>query len=336
MLLMPYKIDIFNYRSNNLKKYLKVFLSILLSFAFITYFLNYIDINEIIHLLKGVNFKLLLVCFVIYFVFTILRSIRIKILINNKLILRQIIPILLTYNLLNLIIPFRLGELSYIFLLKRTKVVSSALAFSSLVYIRLLDIFFLFVLFCVFIPFVNNFMVIFLPNNTIGISFIIIVIFMSLICLYYSTNLRNLLRKLASYSFRNFSFKKLIDYCISVLDIIESYKLNNTLKVSNLLTFFIWILIFVFYYLLSLSIGTALSFFDFSLCVLLINLTGLLPIQGVAGFGTFEGAVILGQISFGVPLNDAISLSFSLHILYLFHLIFFGIFGLVFTALYSK
>ena len=313
-----------------MKKFLRLCLSIILSLFLISYFLKYIEIRDVVAILKGADIKLLLISFAIYFAFSVLRSVRIKILTNEKLMLKQIMPILLTYNLLNFIIPFRLGELTYIFLMKRTRKVSNTLAFASLAYIRALDIVFLFFLFGLSMLFIRNVSGTILQYKTLGIFFVMIILMISFGLLYFSSIARNILNKLQNTLGHRFYVRRWIGYVLRTLYIINSYRSNRIFILSNFLTLFIWLLIFLFYYLLAMSIGTSLSFFDFSLCVLLINLTGLLPIQGVAGCGTFEGAVMVGVSSFGVLLSDALSFSLSLHILYIIHFISFGLIGLLF------
>ena len=62
--------------------------------------------------------------------------------------------------------------------------------------------------------------------------------------------------------------------------------------------------------------------------VVFINITVILPIQGFAGFGSYEGAVILALTVFGIPLTNAISFSYALHILYIGFFMIFGVLGL--------
>jgi uncharacterized membrane protein YbhN (UPF0104 family) len=214
--------------------------------------------------------------------------------------------------------------------MKRTKEVSTPMAFASLAYIRTLDVLFTFILFGLNILFIGNVSGVTVQYKNIGTAFFIIIASISFGLLYYSVIIRSSLGKLSGNISQSFFLKKWIDYVIKILDIICSYRSSRIFLVSNVLTFFIWSLILAFYYLLALSIGISLSFFEFSICVLLINFTGLLPIQGVAGFGTFEGAVIIGLTSFGVPLSNAIAFSISLHILYIIYFMLFGIAGYMF------
>lgn len=312
-----------------MKKSLRLLLSIGLSLILLAYFFEYAEFCEVVALLKKVDGMLLFICFFFYSALSVLRSFRIKILIHKKLSINQIIPILLKYNVLNFVMPFRLGELTYLYFMKRTRKVSVHLALASLAYIRVIDILYLFILFCVCIFFAKNVSGDILHYRVAGIFFGSFALLVALVLLFCNAIIRNLLNKLLHSLGRTLPIKKLSDFITRTLDNIDSYRTEGTLMASNLLTLFIWILIFGFYYSLALSIKTELSFFDFSLVVLLINLTALLPIQGVAGVGTFEGAVILGMTNFGIPLTTAIPFSLSLHILYICYFVTFGIIGVM-------
>ncbi|MDY6845058.1 MAG: lysylphosphatidylglycerol synthase domain-containing protein, partial [Thermodesulfobacteriota bacterium] len=125
------------------------------------------------------------------------------------------------------------------------------------------------------------------------------------------------------------TLKRYIDYFIEIFNTFRSYRSSRSFFVLHFLTLIIWFLIFLFYYLLALSVGLTLSFSSFSLCVLLINLAGLLPVQGIAGLGSFEAAVILGLTNFGIAFDNALSFSVSLHILYVAFFLVFGLIGIL-------
>jgi hypothetical protein len=62
-----------------------------------------------------------------------------------------------------------------------------------------------------------------------------------------------------------------------------------------------------------------------SIALLLI----LIPIQGIAGFGTTEGALTIAFVVLGFQIDPVILYSFSYHILSLFFSIIFGLLGLI-------
>jgi len=117
-----------------------------------------------------------------------------------------------------------------------------------------------------------------------------------------------------------------------VRESLESFKVLNSRKllISSLLyTVLIIFFQYVFYYFIMKGIGLEINFFQVMAGSVFILLIAVLPIQGVAGLGTFEGAWSIALIYFGIAGKDAISASFVLHTLQLAYLIVIGLAGLM-------
>lgn len=288
-----------------------------------------VDVDKVFWLIKNTNLNLLLFAFLFYICLNLIRSIRIYFSVNRQIEIKKIIPILLTYNFINFTVPFRLGEFSYVFLIRRSQMVSTSLAFTSLAFIRILDVLFLFVVFFLFSLFGGDDSAIWGKYKLLsGLIVSVIVITVSIFWKFLERIKRYVLKlKQSSHNWR--LIDKILNGTHVLLETLNVYR-KSFFLLAIFSTACIWFIIFGFFYILASSVGTSLSFFHFSVCVLLINLTGLLPIQGIAGFGTFEGAVVLGQIGFGIPFEEALAFSVSLHILYLMYFGSFGIAGMFF------
>ncbi len=277
-------------------------------------------------LLADVSIRFLLVASMIYLLLTWLRSWRIKLLLNDQLGLRRIMPIVLSYNLLNFIVPLRLGELSYISLVRRTGKISTPQAVASLTYFRFLDVLFLCVLIAFGILLFGEQMegVVRLREAiAIFAAFLVAV----LLCCFSLTAIRSALLRTSRHARPGKRIlHRLLPSLIQVVETLISYNSARLVMAASLLTLAIWVLVFTFLYTLALSLGIEISFYHFSLSVLLINIFTLFPIQGLAGFGNFEGAVILGLGAYGFSLDQSLPVGIALHLLYI---IFFVVFGLV-------
>ena len=97
-----------------IKDIIKWGIAIIISVVLVYILLAETDVNKIIETIRNVNLFYLGLFLLFYFLLMVLRSIRFKKVLGNKLSLNQLLPIVLFQNLLLNIIPFRIGVLSYI------------------------------------------------------------------------------------------------------------------------------------------------------------------------------------------------------------------------------
>jgi len=102
-------------------------------------------------------------------------------------------------------------------------------------------------------------------------------------------------------------------------------KSKRIMLISVLSTMGIVVSQYIFYYSIITSLGLKISFIQVVIGSIGILMISILPIQGIAGFGTYEGAWGISLYYFGINKEVAITTSFVMHIMQLVYLIFLAI-----------
>ena len=306
-----------------MKKITRFLISLIISVLLLYLLLNQINTNDVWQILKQADINYLLIAMFFYVIMMAFRSIRFEILLKKKIKFNKLLPIVFVHSFLTNIIPFRMGELSYIYLLKKVKKQSYSKGLSSLLIARIFEFGVMIIVLIIAIIFSNN-----LPNQH-GFQNIIPFLFIALILcvitilsmIFFHDLILNLLENSLK-KFPKFIKEKLNDFMTSF----KSYKSRKILFLTliySILTYLTGV-IFTYYIILALN-------FSLPINVLIITITfsilsSVLPINGIAGLGTVEGiwALVLGY--FGYSLESAVLLSLSLHII---QLIFTSVLGLI-------
>lgn len=307
-----------------MKKILKYLFSITISVLLLYFLLSKINLQEIIKVFSQTNIFYLIIGGVLYLLMMIFRSLRFRTLLNNKLKATELLPIVLFQSFLSNILPFRVGELSYVILLKKKKYnISKGL--SSLLIARIFDFGVLISILIISILLSKNLPSKDIFNNMIPILFIALsIIVIAIICMIFLHDfilkiMQNLLKKLPKIKLLD----KFNEFIISFKNYKSKRMLLKTLYYAIVIYFFG--IISNYYFIKSLG-------FELPLNILIITITfsvlsSVLPINGFASLGTMEGiwVIILGYFNYGV--QTAILISFSLHIILLLFSVLFGVIG---------
>jgi glycosyltransferase 2 family protein len=316
-----------------MKKFLKVFLSVILSGVLIYLLLSKINIKEIYDTLANASLFYLGVCFFIYLLMGLIRAWRFKILLKKLLSFRDIFNITLFHNFMNNIIPFRMGELSYIYLIKKVKNGSYSKGISTLIIARVFDFLSLVLIFFISLFFSSGLMyglkielLLFICGGLVLITLLLtyflifkqryLLIFFNTIVILVSRFNKSLSIKISKEAKR-------------LLKNFEEAKTKKEISLFFISSMLITILSFTFTFFMVLSVGYTVPYGVVVIASSLSILGSLLPIYGVAGFGTVEGVWVLVLSYFNFGLESAIVLSFSFHIIQLLFSALFGIFGWV-------
>ncbi|MFH2021034.1 MAG: lysylphosphatidylglycerol synthase transmembrane domain-containing protein [archaeon] len=288
-----------------MKKLIRIGLSILVSIILVFVLLSKIEPMQIIETIRLVNIPILALSFLAYFILMVLRAMRFGILTSIKV--KDMLPIVFFHNFMNNIVPMKLGELTYVYLTKKKSTFKHSL--SSLVLVRIIDIIIIGSSLLIALLYTRSELL----NGTI--NYIIISLALLFLGLVVFLTMPNLIEKILPDKgflgkIRNiFSFK--------------SYPLWMILK-TFALSLGCYFFMMAFTYIMFISMNLILPVNIFLIAISMTLLSGTIPINGIAGFGTIEGVLVLVLSIFGYPHQETIVIAFSLHIL---QLIFSGIFG---------
>jgi len=288
------------------KKLLHLIFSLIITIAFIVLFEKYIGFENFLKLFKQISVYQFFIAFFFYFLSYLVRTYRWSFTLDLKEF-SKLFKLTVYNTFFNIILPFRTGEVSFFYLLKKegVHIVDSTMSF---LITRIFDGLGLMAVF--------------------AFSYLIFKGFLSFALISFLA---------VPFSFYIFAFiLKFIKH-----EKVKSYN-KDKLRFSNLAYIYLLsVLTFVlkftaFYFVIPTQID--ISFFQTILASATADLTTILPIHGIAGIGTYESGYAGSLIFlFDIDKNTAFLLSFLVHTFILFSssLIFILIF-LYFKAIQGK
>jgi uncharacterized protein (TIRG00374 family) len=311
------------------RKYLTKLVSVGVGIILISWLLSQLDLSVAIEIIRDVPISLLIVGFLCYAASFYLRAVRFKLLLPKDQPVQHLFPIILVhYTALN-IIPARLGELSYVYLLKKVNNVSPGCSLSSLILARVFDQIAISILFLIFSRFVN------LPTpwlNTLKWSveiFLVVILAILILILAYKDKFVDLLKKLLIRvkGDRYPVTQRIMHQLENIVEAFQAIQVKKqALKVLGL-SLLIWLCLFSVNYALLKAFDVPLAYAETVLASTVIILSAL-PLASLSFFGLHEITWTGLAVALGVPKNVAIVSAFGTHIIATMYLFLFGILGL--------
>ena len=254
-----------------------------------------------------------------YLLAILFRALRFKWLIHSKDIsFPDLFRITAFYHLSLMVLPSKLGELSYPYFLNKISGMTVTEGLASLIVSRVYDFFIiLMILLFIFIGFqglfkVNPFLVILLITFLIG--FIVLVFF------YMSSFLgwlSNVLGRISQWTgARNVRFVLWIQRKMSEMaEDFYAIKARKTYFPVSLTSLASWVMIFWTFYAYMKGFGIEISFTKMILGSTVGVIANALPISGIGNWGTLEAGWAVGFIMVGLSKEKAIATGFGVHII---------------------
>ena len=294
----------------------KAFLSFGISSVIILLLLSAIDVDHIFTALLQVNGFFYLLGFLAYVTSYILRALRFRVLFKTNT-LGQYVLIVAGHMFFNHILPFRSGELSLPFFLKRI---------TNIPYSQSISLFMLLRLFDVIVIIITFFTVLLWGGDSPNIQILTFSLLILILCIIGLLNLKTL-------------FLKIITYITYILP--EKYTphlkefeihINQALTLSpkvHIQLFLLSLLDRICNYAVTIFLVKGMSF-DISFVPLIIanaaaSLSNVLPINSIGSFGTLELGWTGALMYYDIPKDIAISSGFSFHLLFITYTIGIGL-----------
>ncbi len=303
-----------------MKKFFKILISAVITVVLLYFLLAQFDIKKLIDVLSKANLIFLFGAFLLYLSLIFIRTLRFRILLKKSLSFLEMFPIICKHTFFKVILPFKIGELSFVYMLRKKKH-SIGKSLSSLIVARIFDFFIMTFVFIMMIIFSYNIDTN-LFSNIIPYALLLSValVFALLIMLFFPDFIIKILNKV--------NLKKLSHLVSPFKEIRSRSILTKTFFMSTLH----YIVSMVSTYLIMLSVGFNLPLNIFVITITLSTLSGFLPINGIAGLGTVEAVIALVLSSFGYSTAESIILGFSIHIIQIFFVVAVGAIGWLFPT----
>lgn len=302
--------------------------SIILSLAVITYVLMKLDWQAAIDTFTHLNWVWLVLAFGVYLVNYCLRTIRFQVLLNKKYIsFKKLFGVTNLYGMYLYLMPAKSGELSYPILLKHNLKISLASSAAALIAARFFD----FVTIALFLPAVlvvfGEQMPTWIRNSAMIFS---LVVFMfggiSIWWLRRSDEFISSPRQIAS---SNRAFDRARRTLYKLYSSLQSIDQECKYWQIWLITVSIWFCVQVNFYLVVLSLGYKLTFFQILVVSVIMVPMTLLPVQGFANLGTHEVGWVTALTLFQQSQTTSLNIAVGSHIILLLFVLLLGLLGYV-------
>jgi hypothetical protein len=305
--------------------------ALLITVVLLALLFTQINLEDVISTLKNINPVYLIAGFILYTFSYFFRAWRFYILLNREVGIQDLFNIECVHNAINSLLPARTGELSYIYLLKKIKNKTTGEGIASLVVSRIFDFIALIILF-----FIATVLVEAIPSNIMAVLSIIAVFTLFLLVilvLLLTTGKKFVIIAQSTAEKVHMGNNRGVNYLIrkgfetvESLDKIQMRKSMPALMASSLL---IWGANYFLVYLLMAGLNFQISLVFVVLGGTFIVLTSILPIQGIAGFGTTETIWTLVFVPLGLSVDQAIISGFCFHIIMILYFSLLGIYGAI-------
>jgi len=307
--------------------------SLVISFLFtlivVFYVVYRLDWEATLKTLMNVQWSWLGLAFAVYIANYILRTFRFQELIyTQKAPFLQLMGVTSLYGMFNYLLPARTGEISYLVLLNRRLNVSLVESTSTLLASRFLD----FAAIAVILPFILIEFWIDLPLWLIytSLAFCGCMVFITIALCWLA---RRRIKKLdQNENSKDGWLAKINKILTDLLDgLITIYERGNYLRLM-LITIGIWICVYTSFYMIAMSLGYNMSYYQaVVISIFMIPMT-LLPFQGFAHMGTHEIGWVAAFAIFGQPESLALNIAVNSHIILLIFVLILGMMSFVFAT----
>lgn len=312
-------------------------LSILISAGIVFLLLRLTDVSPsvVLETLRGASPVALALGLILHICTYLLRSVRFRLLIHSaRPSLGSLFEIVTVHNLMNHILPFRAGELSYVYLIRSLHGVPVPEGLGTLAICRIMDLmaFALFYPIAIILLYFQGFA---FPSYVWIVLWTVVPLFFFLAALLVVLALRGkalvgFLRRLARRSPGSGSgpTDRILDKLEEIASSFEHLGARKVYLGAFLLSLAILGIIYLAVYILLAGMGYPMQMLLVIFCSTLASLGQLLPLYSFGGFGTLEAGWTVGCVMAGFSKEMGMASGLSFHIIVLGYVLVMGLYGL--------
>jgi uncharacterized protein (TIRG00374 family) len=273
------------------------------------------SISDIIMALSSVNIFYIVASFLLFVILYVGRVLRFAFMLGSRKY-AEVFSIVCTHSMANNVMPFRTGELAFVYLAKTRMGTPTGVGAAVIAIARLYDLLAICLMFIA---------ALFLARDSSGYftQFIPAIIFCSALLALLIVAVVWFNRPLAALTARLFSIGPMKRLALFQSKIEQICVYCSTLWPGKSvawifsLTVLMWAVQALNFYLLTISMGLGLGFWTAIAGMLLAIILVSLPVQGVGNFGSFELAWAAIFVALGAPVAAAVSSGFAVHVVVL-------------------
>lgn len=300
-----------------MKKGIKFAIFLATGFAIFYFLLQNIGLEGLKTAFGSFDWRFALLAFGFYVVLNIFRALRFNFFLGGKVGFSGFLRIIFIYNFWNQILPFRSGELSYFYFVKKSEKVSLPESVASLVLARIFDLFVigLFASAGFYFVFSGIEAGISFKNWSLFAVFLMAALFVILV--FFHRRLLSFLdyvlqkTRLSGFKIVCRVFKKFSEAAASFSSIKESRVFFAFLAYTALIWFFDFFMIWA----MAAASGIIIGFWQAVIAAsILMFALFILPLQTPGNLGTYEGALAAVFLVFGLEKSIAVGAGILIHI----------------------
>ncbi len=269
-------------------------ISLLILAAFVYFLFDYHVFSHLRRLVEKLYVPFLIVSLCCYASTYVLRALRFTVFFPRIKTL-DLCAVLTVHTFFNNLLPFRSGEASFPIILRKVFSVDPIISSASLVVVRLFDLLSLSAIFTLSFFFIS------LKEK----KFLGIAVFLSLLVVITAFVILKLLEKLKS----RFSFASTLFFFLSEFKSFRKIKLVFVYSLLN------WILKFTSFFFILKAGNLNFSYFQTVFIATFGEITTVLPVHSLGGFGTYEAGLVGGFAILGFKGSYALTVAFYFHLL---------------------
>ena len=294
-------------------------LSLLVTLALILILFSQISLERFLVVISSMSLFWVAIGFIMYSLSYLFRTIRVRVLLGDRISLKEIYPIVCLHSMANNIMPARLGELSYIYLVKKLHRIPTAEGIASLTIARVFDLIALSSLLFLSAVFVGNIPAVIANSFMVMGGLMLVPVVFIIFVVHGGRRFVSLMEKIfIALNLKRFEKVELIlEKSLEIIDCFHVVKSRRVIFYTLLNSFAVWF----FIYLMNLSLLRGMGL-NLALPIIILGstfsvLTNIAPVPSIASIGIYEGVWALAFISLGIPKEAAILSGFVAHIMML-------------------
>lgn len=313
-----------------MKNFKRGVLAVVITAVFVALLLAFIDPGTIVSTLTSIHPLWALAGLGLYAFGYYFRTLRFRLLLQDKVTMRDLYPTVCMHNMINSISPVRTGELSYVYLAKRLHKIPTSEGLATLTIARLFDMIAISTIFIVATLAFSDPPPVMISAAIISALLMIGAILILVAVSRLGDEFADAVDRFAAslrISYRTVRF--LLEKNREITEgfyVIRSFRFGLRVFAISIA---LWIANYVMAFMLLNAMGIDLGVLAVTLGVTFSLLATVVPIHGIAGFGTHEGVWAIGFIALGLSAEKAIASGFSFHIFVMACYLLLGTYGAI-------
>ena len=327
----------------NKKRLIKLIITSVIALVAVYFLLSSIELRRIPEALGQIPIQTLIIGFLMYIFFVLMKTLRFKSILNLDLPLKRFFPIISLHTFWTNILPMRTGDISYIYLLKSREKVSGTKSVASLMVVSVLDILLQLILIVGIAWYFKSRLASkisytsFLLIPSLGILALLSIVSVSI---FFPKRWVEIAERIAL-AFQRLShfppplskgaggISWIVDKSTQLVHELTDVSIN--MRLFGILAYSVVILGFRFgmqCYLVK-GMDLNLGILEILFALAFTAFCNMFPIQSVASLGTIELPWAWALISLNAPKDAAIASGFSLHIIIIIYSAVLGLYGVI-------